>query len=59
MDINMSGVTNVTNLSGGVNNSDIHILVFVGFIGVLVLSVPFIIGKNGNIHSRDWFNRRE
>ena len=55
----MSGVTNVTNLSGDVNNSDIHILVFVGFIGVLVLSVPFIIGKNGNIHSRDWFSRRE
>jgi hypothetical protein len=59
MDINMSGVINVTNLSGDINNSDVHIIVFVGFIAVLVLSVPFIIGKNGNIHSREWFSRRE
>lgn len=55
----MSGSINVTKLSEGSGNSDIHILVFVGFVGVLVLSVPFIIGKNGNIHSRDWFTRRE
>lgn len=59
MDINMSGVINVTNLSGDINNIDIHIIVFVGFIAVLVLAVPFIIGKNGNIHSREWFSRHE
>jgi hypothetical protein len=59
MDINMSGVINVTKLSEVSGNSDIHILVFVGFIAVLVLSVPFIIGKNGNIHSREWFSRHE
>jgi hypothetical protein len=59
MDINMSGVTNVTSLSGDISNSDIQILVFAGFIAVLVLAVPFIIGKNGNIHSREWFSRHE
>ena len=55
----MSGVTNVTNLGGGSGNNDIHIVVFVGFIAVLVLAVPFIVGKNGNIHSRDWFSRHK
>ena len=59
MDINMSGVTNVTNLSGSVGDNDINVIVFVALIGVLVLAVPFIVGKNGNIHSRDWFSRHK
>ena len=59
MDINMTGVTNVTNLSGSVGDNDINVIVFVALIGVLVLAVPFIVGKNGNIHSRDWFSRHK
>ena len=55
----MSGVTNVTNLSGSVGDNDINVIVFVALIGVLVLAVPFIVGKNGNIHSRDWFSRHK
>lgn len=55
----MSGVTNVTDLSGSVADNDINVIVFVALIGVLVLAVPFIIGKNGNIHSRDWFSRHK
>ena len=59
MEINVSGVRNVTDLSGSVADNDINVIVFVALIGVLILAVPFIIGKNGNIHSRDWFSRHK
>lgn len=38
--------------------SEINIILFSGIAVVLVCCVPFLLGKNGPIRSREWFSRK-
>lgn len=60
MEINGSDSGNITLLHSNIelSDGDVQIIVFLSLVGVLVCSIPCLIGKNGRIRSREWFNRR-